>query len=187
MTGKPSCWESAASGLGQANMVLLCTSCTRRGLGEQDHLGGEVTEYVLQQVVLKAQPRAPSPLQGSEHLPSSHIFFKARTVHPIFINAQQNSVILRLNPIICSSGICKLLKCKADTRASPALTPKCDPWTLLRKDYFLVGCVKWERGCWEWEQQHVLPPGLGTQLREQQLHSGLDLIKEMRSGENHSI
>lgn len=116
MTGKPSCWESAASGLGQADMLFLCTSCTRRCQGEQDHLGGEVTEYVLQQVVLTAQPRAPSPLQGSKHLPSSHIFFSARRgkVHLIFTNVQQNPVILKPNPTICSSDICKLLKCKAD-------------------------------------------------------------------------
>lgn len=86
------------------------------GRTEQGHLRGEVTEYVLQQVVLTAQPRAPSPLQGSKHLPSSHMFFKARrsTGHPRFINVQQNSVSLKPSPIICSSGICKLLKSKAD-------------------------------------------------------------------------
>ena len=119
MTGKPSCWESAASGLGQANILILCTSCTsctRRGQGEQDHLGGEVTEEVLQQVVLAAQSRSPSPPQGSKHLPSSPVVFKARrgAVHPKFIDVQRSSVSLKPSPTICSSDICKLLKYKAD-------------------------------------------------------------------------
>lgn len=116
MTGKPSCWESAVSSLGQANILLLCTSCTRRGQGEQDHLGGEVTEYVLQQVVLAAQSRAPSPPQGSKHLPSSQVFFKARrgTVHPKFINMEQSSASLKPSPTICGSDFCKMLKYKAD-------------------------------------------------------------------------
>lgn len=117
MTVKPSCWESAASGLGQANILLLCT-CTRRGQGEQDHLGREVTEEVLRQVVLATQSRAPSPPQGSKHLPSPQVFFKARrgTVHPKFINMQQSSVSLKPSPTICSSHICKLLSIKLTSR-----------------------------------------------------------------------
>lgn len=171
-------------------MVLLCTSCTRRGHGEQDHLGGEVTEYVLQNMsCFDSWAQGPFTPSGIKTLAFLSYFLQGKERHspPHFHYYAAKFYYFKAQSHHLQFSISKLLKCKADSRASLALTPNCDLWTLLRKDYFLMGCVKWERGCREWEQQHVLPPGLGTQLREQQLHSRLDLIKEMRSGENHSI
>lgn len=95
--GKPSCWESAGSGLEQANAFVLCSSGSSRDPGD---LGRGATEQVLLQQVLTAQSRAPSHSRGRNHLPSSQVFFKARrgTAHPKLVNVQQTSISLQPGP-----------------------------------------------------------------------------------------